>query len=173
MNVRRAVPVLGLATVLAAGIPACKKTPTNAAFEVDEPTILFVGDPAAAPAGSLLRVSLFIAANQEEIRVFGLDVTFDSRILEFQDVEPGSLTGGWAAVDGNEVEVGSLRVGGFLGGGDAIPRASEGSLAEINFKVTGTGLAGGQQSQVCAKGYTDDLASFKPETVCFTFTLKN
>jgi hypothetical protein len=173
MNVRRVLSSIALVSGLVTGFSACKKTPTSTAFEVDEPTILFIGNPDSAPAGTLVRASLFIAANEEEIRVFGLDVTFDSRMLEFQDVEPGTLTGGWAAVDGNEVGSGSLRVGGFLGGGSAIPRASEGTLVEINFKVTGSGLASGQQSQVCAKQYTDDLAAFRPETACFTFMLKD
>jgi Cohesin domain len=173
MNARRAFAAITLFFSLVAGFSACKKTPTSAAFEVDEPTILFVCNPASAPAGTQVRASLFIAANKEEIRVFGLDVTFDNRMLEFQGVQPGTLTAGWAAVDGNEIGTGSLRVGGFLGGGSAIPKASQGTLAEINFKVTGTGLANGQQSQGCAKQYTDDLATFRPETACFTFTLKN
>jgi len=173
MNVRRVFSTVFLVSMLMTGPPACKKNPTSVPLEVDEPTILFVGNPASGAAGSLVRASLVIAANQEEIRVFGLDVTFDERMLEFQGVEPGSLTGGWAAVDGNRVGSGSLKVGGFLGGGSAIPRASEGSLAEITFKVTGTGLGGGQQSQVCAMQYTDDLAQFRPGTACFSFTLKN
>jgi len=173
MDIRRAFAAITLVSGLFLGLLTCKKTPTSAVFEVDEPTILFVGNPTSAAAGSLVRASVFIAANQEEIRVFGLDVTFDDRVLEFQDVQPGTLTGGWAAVDGNRVGSGSLKVGGFLGGGSAIPRASEGTLAEINFKVTGTGLGNGLQSQVCAKQYTDDLAPFKPETACFTFMLKN
>ncbi len=173
MNARQALSAITLVSGLMTGFPACKKTPTSAAFEVDEPTIIFVCNPSSAAAGSLVRASVFIAANEEEIRVFGLDVTFDDRMLEFQDVQPGTLTGGWAAVDGNKVGTGSLRVGGFLGGGSAIPGASEGTLAEINFKVTGTELGNGQQSQVCAKQYTDDLMPFKPETACFTFTLKN
>jgi hypothetical protein len=173
MKVRPVLSATILVSGLITGFSACKKTPTSAAFEADEPTILFVGNPASAAAGSVVRASLFIAANEEEIRVFGLDVTFDERMLEFQGVEPGTLTGGWAAVDGNKVGTGSLKVGGFLGGGSAIPRASEGTLAEINFRVIGTELGSGQQSQVCAKEYTDDLVQFTPGTACFTFTLKN
>jgi hypothetical protein len=172
MNIRKALSATTLISGLWTGFSACKKTPTNAAFEADEPTIVLVCSPAAAAGGSIVRASIFITANQEEIRVFGMDVTFDSRMFEFQDVQPGTLTGGWAAVDGNQVGTGSLKVGGFLGGGNAIPKGSEGTLAEINFKVTGTELDDGQQSQVCVKQYTDDLTEFKPATACSTFTLK-
>jgi hypothetical protein len=172
MKTRQAFAAITLVSGLLTGFSACKKTPTNAAFEVDEPTIVLVCNPASAAGGTVVQASVFITANQEEIRVFGLDVTFDSRMFEFQGVQPGSLTAGWAAVDGNQVEPGSLKVGGFLGGGSAIAKASEGTLAEITFKVTGTELGDGQQSQLCLKQYTDDLAEFKPASACSTFTLK-
>jgi Cohesin domain len=172
MNIRKVLSAISLISGLLTGFYACKKNPTNASLEIDEPTVILVCSPASAASGSLIQVSVFITANQEEIRVFGLDMAFDSRMFEFQNVKTGSLTASWAAVDGNQVGAGSLKVGGFQGGGSAIPKASEGTLAEVTFKVTGTELADGQQSQVCVKQYTDDLAEFSPATACSTFTLK-
>ena len=154
------------------GPSGCKKNPTTATFEVDEPTILLVCNPGTASGEALVSVSVFIKGNEKEIRVFGLDVTFDSRMFQFQGVVSGTLTGAWAAVDGNEVGSGSLKVGGFLGAGTAIPVASEGTLAEIRLKVTGADYVNGQKSQLCVKHYTDDLAEFKPDSACSTFTLK-
>jgi hypothetical protein len=156
---------------LLTGSSGCKKSPTDATPDVDEPTIVLVCNPISAAGDAVVSVSVFIKANEKEIRVFGLDVTFDSRMFQFQEVRKGTLTGGWAAVDGNEVGTGSLRVGGFLGGGTAIHVASQGSLAEIRFRVTGTDYGNGQQSQLCVKQYTDDLLDFKPDSACATFTL--
>jgi hypothetical protein len=153
------------------GPSGCKKNPTTADFEADEPIISLFCNPVSAAGDAVVSASVFIKANNNEIRVFGLDVTFDSRMFQFQEVRPGTLTGGWAAVDGNEVGSGSLKVGGFLGGGTAIPVASEGTLAEIRFKVTGTDYGNGQKSQLCVRQYTDDLSGFKPDSVCVTFTL--
>lgn len=161
-----------LLSCLLIGPSGCKKNPTTAPFEVDRPTILLVCNPVSAAGDSIVSASVFIKGNEKDLRVFGLDVTFDSRMFQFQEVRPGTLTGGWAAVDGNEVGPGSLTVGGFLGAGTAIPVATEGTLAEIRFRVTGADYGSGQQSQLCVKQYTDDLSEFKPDTACSTFTLK-
>jgi len=161
-----------LLSCLLFGTVGCKKNPIMADFEVDEPTIVLVCNPLTAGTDATVSASVFIKANTKEIRVFGLDVTFDSRMFQFQEVRDGTLTGGWAAVDGNQIAPGSLKVGGFLGGGTAIPIASEGTLAEIRFKVTGTDYGNDQTSQVCIKQYTDDIIGFKPDSTCFTFTLK-
>ena len=157
---------------LLTGSSGCKKNPTAATLDVDEPTILIICNPITAAGDEIVSASVFIKGNSKEIRVFGLDLTFDSRMFQFQEVRKGTLTGGWAAVDGNEVGPGSLRVGGFLGAGAAIPVASEGTLVEILFRVTGGDYSNGQQSQICIKQYTDALADFKPNSACSTFTLK-
>jgi len=171
MNVIKAAVNTLLLSCLLIGPFGCKKNPITAAFEVDEPTIVLVCNPLSAGSDATVSASVFIKANNNEIRVFGLDAIFDSQMFQFQEVRNGTLTGGWAAVDGNEIGPGSLKVGGFLGGGTAIPIASEGTLAEIRFKVTGTDYGNGQISQVCVKHYTDDLVGFKPDSACFTFTL--
>jgi len=157
---------------LLTGFSGCKKNPTDVPFDVDEPTIALICNPTAAAKDEVVSASVFIKGNRKEIRVFGLDVTFDSRMFRFQEVHKGTLTGGWAAVAGNEVGPGSLKVGGFVGAGTAIPVPSEGTLAEILFRVTGGDYSNGQQSQICIKQYTDALADFKPNSACSTFTLK-
>lgn len=171
MTIVKAAFGMVLFSFILIGPSGCKKGPATATFEVDEPAIVLVCNPISAARDAVVSAFVFIKGNEKEIRVFGLDVTFDSRMFQFQEVRKGTLTGGWAAVDGSEVGTGSLRVGGFLGGGTAIPVASQGSLAEIRFRVTGTDYGNGQQSQLCVKQYTDDLLDFKPDSACATFTL--
>ena len=171
MNMIKAAVILLLFSCLLLGPSGCKKNPIEAEFEVDGPTLVLVCNPLSAGSEATVSASVFIKANTHEMREFGLDVTFDPRMFQFQEVRNGTLTGGWAAVDGNEIGQGNLKVGGFVGGGTAIPVSSEGTLAEIRFKVTGTDYGNGQTSQVCGKHYTDDLIEFKPDSACITFTL--
>jgi hypothetical protein len=151
---------------------ACKKSPTNAPLEVEQPTIIVLCHPDSEAADALITAAVFIKGNTREMRVFGLDISFDPQMLHFEEVRKGTLTGGWAAVDGNEVSPGSLKVGGFMGAGNPIPAASGGTVAEIRFKVGGSNYGNGQQSQVCARQYTDDLSDFLPDSACTAFTLK-
>ena len=154
------------------GASGCSKTPTEAPIDVEQPSILLTCSPATAGANEVISVSVLIKDNPKEIRSFGLELAFDSRMFQFQEVRKGTLTGGWAAVDGNAVGAGSLRVGGLSGGGAPIPAKSEGSLVEVRLKVTGGDYGNGQQSQICIKQYTDDLVGFQPASACSTFTLK-
>jgi len=164
----RALLVLGLLSVFS----GCKKSPTDAGPDPNKPTIKVVCSPATGAKDEVVSVSVPIEGNTKEIRVFGLEVTFDARMFKFQEVHKGTLTGGWAEVAGNEVGPGNIRVGGFVGGGSAIPVRSQGSLVELSFKVTGEDYANGQQSQICVQQYTDDLSGFQPASACASFTLK-
>jgi hypothetical protein len=163
-------------TALLSGIllvsSACKKTPTNTAFEAEEPTIIVLCHPDSETTDALITAAIFVQGNAKEMRVFGLDISFDPQMLHFEEVRNGTLTGGWTAVDGNEVSPGSLKVGGFMGAGNPIPVESGGTVAEIRFKVAGGDYGSGQQSQVCALQYTDDLSDFRPDSACANFILK-
>lgn len=172
MNCQKATLRAFLIIGLLAGVPGCKKSPTEAPIDLDEPTISLACNPVTAAKDEVVSVSVIIKNNTEEVRVFGLDMSFDIRMFQYQDVRRGTLTGSWAEVDGNEVGPGSLKIGGFAGSGAPIPVSSEGTLAEIRLKVTGGDYGNGQQSQVCIEQYTDDLAEFKPVPACSTFTLE-
>lgn len=161
-----------LALALLAASPGCKKSPTESEPDITVPTIALVLDLTTGSKDQVVSASVLIKGNGKEMRVFGLDAIFDSRMFKFQEVRKGTLTGGWAEVAGNEVSPGSLRVGGFTGEGASIPVRSEGSLAVLIFKVTGDDYANGQQSQTCIREYTDDLIQFTPSSACVNFTLK-
>ncbi len=129
-------------------------------------------NPSSASADTIVNVPISIKGNENEIKVFGLELTFDPNMFEFQSVEKGNLTGSWAAVAGNETTSGTLKIGGFLGAGTSIPTGSDGSIAIVKLKVTGSSYSSGQQCQVSINSYTDDIAGMSPEPANTTFTLQ-
>ena len=76
-----------------------------------------------------------------EIKVFGLEMTFDADIFQFRRIEKGSLTESWAAVDANEINNGTLRVGGYAGSGNPITQGNTGKIAEVKVKVIGNNFS--------------------------------
>jgi hypothetical protein len=172
MIAKKSVLAIGLVIFLLLTFSGCKKSPTTPSIETEQPTIEVLCEPSSGGANTTVTVKIAIAKNTKEMRVFGLDMSFDVKMFQFQEVRSGTLTGSWAAVDGNEVSPGSLRVGGFQGAGTPVSPASQGTLAEVKFKVTGSEYGNGQQSQVCTKQYTDDLTGFQPGTACASFTLQ-
>jgi len=153
-------------------LSACKKSPTTVSINLGENAILAACNPISGGVDTMLMVAVVIAQNSQDVRVFGLEMSFDARIFQFQGVAGGNLTGSWTAVDGNEVSPGTLRIGGFAGGGNPIARGSQGALALIQLKVTAANYDNNQQSQICVHHYTDDLAVFQPAPACTVFTLK-
>jgi len=129
-------------------------------------------NPSSGSADTIVNVPISITGNENEIKVFGLEMTFDANMFEFQSVEKGSLTGSWAAVAGNETTSGTLKIGGFLGAGTSIPTGSSGTIAIVKLKVTGSSYSNGQQCQVSIKSYTDDISGMSPEPASATFTLQ-
>ncbi len=159
--------------VLAFFIPfCCKKSPTPVSIDLGEDTILTACTPVSGGPETIVNVAVVIAQNSQEIRVFGLELSFDPLVFQTQKVSAGNLTGSWAAVDGNEVTPGTLRVGGFVGGGSPIPPHNQGALAFVQLKVAGSASPVNKTSLICINHYTDDIRSFRPAPSCATFTLK-
>ena len=174
MPSRKFYPAAGLLLLVLLLWPGgCKKTLTTAI--IDGPGQEAIGvtlNPSSAGPDTVITVSAAIQGNSQEIRVFGLEMTFDTKMLQFQGLSKGSLTGGWETVDGNEISPGQLRVGGFAGGGASIAKDSKGPLVDLQFKVTGQAYGNGQQVQVCITNYSDDISALKPDPACAAFTLK-
>ncbi len=151
----------------------CKKSSTAPEVEPPEqPSMTIVCNPSSGGMDTNITVSISINSAPLEIKVFGLEMTFDDDIFQFRRVEKGDLTESWAAVDGNEISKGTLRIGGFMGSGNPISQGNTGIIAEIKFKVAGSGFSDGQQSQICIKNYTDDISSLTPVPSCTDFTLR-
>ncbi len=139
---------------------SCKKSPTTATIDLGENAIILACNPSSDGPDTTLTVAVVIAKNAQEICVFGLEMSIDTEMFQFHGCGNGNLTGSWAAVDGNELTPGTVRIGGFSGGGSPIARNSQGAITQVRLKVTGTNYGNGQQSQICIRQYTDDLSGF-------------
>lgn len=149
----------------------CKKNPITATTSPGPETIVVICSPASASPGSIITIAVLIAGNGKEIRVFGLDMDYDSQMFEFESAGRGDLNSTWTAVDGNAVATGTIKLGGYAGDGSSIAVGSSGAVALVKLKVTGAQYGNGQKSQVWIKQYTDDIAGFTPESAYAVFTL--
>lgn len=89
----------------------------------------------------------------QEVQTFGLDVVFDPNVYEYQGTEKGSLTQDWAQVDGNVIEPGRARVGGYYGSGTVITGNVDGSLAVVKFKFV--------NSEITLENFVDDIRNME------------
>jgi hypothetical protein len=114
-------------------------------------------------------VPVTIKGNLNEISVFGFDLTFNANIFAFQSVETGSLTNAWAAVDGNEITAGTLKIGGFSGSSAAVPTGSTGTICVVKLRVIST-ASSNRDTQLAISNYIDHLIGMVPSTAKATFT---
>jgi hypothetical protein len=151
----------------------CKETSTAPEVEPPaQPSITIVCNPGSGGTDTNITINVSINSAPQEIKVFGLEMSFDDDVFQFRSVEEGDLTESWTAVDGNEISNGTLRVGGFMGSGNPISQGNTGIIAKVKFKVAGNSFTDGQQSQICIKSYTDDISGLTPVPSCTDFTLK-
>jgi len=171
MRPSKFVPSVALALLLI-GPAGCKKSPTETKAPTPAAGISAAFSPATAGADTVVNFVVSVSANSKEIRAFGGEVSFDTAMFAYNnEVAKGSLTGSWALVDGNE-SGGTVRLGGSVGGGTAVPANSSGSIFEVRLKVTGGSYGNGQKVRVCLTQFTDDLAQFGSGEACAEFTLK-
>jgi len=134
--------------------------------------ILISPEPSSGGTGTIVTVPVTINGNIQEIKAFGLELTYDTTMFEYQSVSAGDITGDWASVDGNEVSSGTVRIGGFAGSGDSITQGGVGSIVKVTLIVTCSGCNDGKQSQICIQNYTDDITGMTLEPTYTTFTYK-
>jgi hypothetical protein len=177
MNLSRLLWLSGVLLLLI-GTYACGKNPTTSQPDDStpipsspQPSLTITCSPTAGTKDTQVTVTIAIKDNQHEIGVFGMELTFPPKMFDFLEIAKGSLVNDWAAVDGNEVSAGNLKIGGFKGSGNTIGMNSQGSIAILKFKVDGSDLNNGQQGQICIKSYTDDIAGIPPEPACSSFIL--
>jgi hypothetical protein len=128
--------------------------------------------PTSGNTGDIIDVPITILGNTEEIKAFGLDVTYDTTMFSYVGVNKGSLTGSWSTVTGSQISTGA-RIGGFAGDPQlAIPVGSSGTLAVLRLRVTCTLCADGKQSQLCMGSFTDDIIGMTMSPGCATFTYR-
>jgi len=69
--------------------------------------------PSSGGTGTIVAITIAIIGNLQQIEAFGMDLSFDPAIFQYQDMSRGNLTGDWAEVNGNVTTPGLLIVGGF------------------------------------------------------------
>jgi hypothetical protein len=126
-------------------------------------------NPSSAKTDTIVSFPVKIRGNLAEISVFGLDMTFDTSIFQFHSTAKGALTGGWAAVDGNEISPGTIKIGGFAGSANPIPVSSEGTIVIVKLKVISTSTTN-RQTKVWIKNYIDDIQGLLPSSTSTNFT---
>jgi len=84
--------------------------------------------PSSGGTDTIVSIPITIKGNIKEIEAFGLELTYDTSMFQFQGVSKGSLTGSWAYVDGND-NSGTVIIGGIKGSASSIPVGSEGTIA--------------------------------------------
>jgi hypothetical protein len=124
--------------------------------------------PSSGVTGTIVSIPVSIGGNLQEISTFGLELTFDSNLFQYQSTSTGNLTGGWS-VGGGE-SGGIVTIGGFAGAANAIPVGSVGSIAIVKLKVTGSGYSDGYRSQINIQSYIEGISGMKPEPSSTSFT---
>lgn len=126
--------------------------------------------PSQGGTGTAVDIRISCLGAAQEIKTFGLELTFDPAVFQYERTDKGDLTGSWAAVDGNETSSGKLIVGGFVGSGTPIAIGSNGSLAVVKIKVIYSGSDSGFSRQISINNYLDDINSMTPMPTSTTFT---
>lgn len=153
---------------------ACKSNSTSPDIPEGsgQPTVSLSCSPTSGGTATVVSVTISMKNNQNEIKSFGCEISFNATMFKFQDgsVSGGNLTAGWATVDGNEIVSGTVRIGAYAGSGPSIQMESNGTLAVAKFKVTCSGCSSGQQSQFCFTNLFDDISGMVQDPSCITFT---
>jgi hypothetical protein len=129
-------------------------------------------EPRSGETGTMVTIPIAINGNINEIRAFGLELTYDTTMFDYQNISKGDLTADWGVVDGNEISSGTVIIGALAAQADPILAGGIGSIVNVTLKVTCAGCINGQQSQICIQNYTDDIAGMTPEPACAIFTYR-
>lgn len=152
----------------------CKKQSTtpDVSTPLTDNEISVSCSPSSGGTGTIVNITISIKGNLQEIKAFGLELTFDPNMFQYQSTSSGSLTGSWASVDGNEISSGKLIVGGFTGSGTSIEKGESGSFTVVKFEVIYVGSAESLTRQITINHYKDDIVGMKPEPASTTFTYR-
>ena len=130
-------------------------------------------NPSSGSTNTTVNIPILVNNTNQSITAYGLDITYNNTMLQYQSFNKGNLTIDWFTVDGNEISPGNVSAGGFAGAGTPVPLNSRGSIAIASFVVNCTGCSSGQQSQICIHSYVDDIANITPEPSCTQFTFNS
>jgi hypothetical protein len=128
-------------------------------------------NPSTATTGNIIKISIEISNNTQEIDAFGLDFIYDDSLFTVKSIKKGSLTSDWGMIGGEETISGTIIVGGIAGGGQPIYEDSKGTLVRIWLKVKCDSLLEETPSEVKIENYKDGILGFSPERCTEIITL--
>lgn len=114
--------------------------------------------PTSGRAGDVVTVTIGVRGNLQPISAFGLNLTYNGLMFNFESSSKGNLTGSWGLVSANSPSSGLVKVGGAAFGGTPIPVGSTGSVITVKLRVTGGTLNDGATSKITISVFTDDFA---------------
>lgn len=129
-------------------------------------------DPATGGSGTIIRATVAVKGNAKEVCAFGFDLHFNPSVFKYVKTLRGPLTKVWTTVDGNEVQKGEMRVGGFAGAGKSIEEGSEGAIAVVKLRVACRECKDGAGGRVTVSNLMDDITKMKPAPESVEFIYK-
>jgi hypothetical protein len=131
--------------------------------------VIIVGD-AEGCVGDQIEIVIDLENNSAPVQSLGMDIQFDTQMLEYVGCQPGILTGDWAVFECTLIDNQTVRVGAFdLFGDHIIPAGSTDSIVYLTFSVTCDLCQDGDNSLLTAFELTDDIEEFDVENGTFTF----
>jgi len=92
-----------------------------------------------ADNGQKITFVLFVDKAPNQVRAFGLDVDYNSKVLKYSNYKKGELVEKFDMFDASKLREGRLRVGGFEARNDLIMQGKSGELIRLNFQRNGKG----------------------------------
>ncbi|MBA7665517.1 hypothetical protein ES703_73591 [subsurface metagenome] len=129
-------------------------------------------NPHTGTTGNIIKISIDISNNIQEINAFGLDFIYDYNLFALKAIKKGSLTSDWSMIRGEDTSTGTITIGGAAGGGKAINEDSKGTLVRIWLKVKcEIFITTETESKIRIENYLDDIEGFSPESCTANITL--
>jgi len=113
--------------------------------------------PTSGRQGATVTITIGVKGNLQPITAFGMDLTYDGTMFQFDSSSKGTLTGNWENVNANSPSTGLAKVGGVAFSGTPIPVGSTGSVIVVRLRVTGDTLNNGDVSAIRLAAFTDDF----------------
>jgi cupin superfamily acireductone dioxygenase involved in methionine salvage len=114
-------------------------------------------NPTSGRQGATVTVTIGVKGNLQPISAFGMDLTYNGTMFQFESSSKGTLTGNWELVNANSPSTGLAKVGGVAFSGTPIPVGSTGSVIVVRLRVTGDTLNNGDVSAIRLAAFTDDF----------------
>jgi len=131
--------------------------------------------PSTATYNDVIEAHITISNNQCVMSSLGFDLFYDASMFSYIGLDTlNCLTADWSMLDGNEINPGQVRIGGYSGSGTNIPSAQNGIIVKVKFQVICRCdvCSDGQQSSISINSFQDDLSSYIPQPAQDLFTLE-